>query len=613
MELMMKYTKREGSGYQAWCEGIWSWCQVAKENGFDALEWADKWSQNLKGYEGIEDVREKVEDWQKNVTHDFGVGFIMNKIEDEKVKKKFTDKTKRKFYYSDKTRLLKYMPKKDKHLHKPVLSLALVRDYLESCIIWVEKRCSVTHYIREKGSNGSSESWLRTYCVPFSQAKGEFFTVSKDIDEEGNENTVHVRNSLHRYFLEHRDSLCKMYTDVVFKPYYGEKPYDPEREFNTFCGYRAEEIEEEKLDPIVQERLDLVNNHWLETMCNGDKEMFEYVMNWQANLIRNAGREKPKTFLVFVGKQGTGKNMMWEKFFMNGILGAYNGTLHHDLDRFHKSFNSARMENCIHIFNEVSSSTKGKRNADKLKALIDEDFLCELKGKEQFKAKDYAGCVFMSNHRDCVKVENGDRRFVVSEMGDRYAGSGHADYYRSLAQAVHDRDVQNLYFTHLMKRDISDWRYDDIPTTRVRQELQESHNHVLQFLWDVVTEADYEHCQWYCKEMDFFKVEHIQMAYKKYCEFHNIRFQKTRPLREYYFRCKSKDEIPLDNKLVHCRVRSYANRQDGKAADCLKISKDAVRSLTRTHLGKPDWDFPQGATLDAGEISTASTVKCQLR
>ena len=113
--------------------------------------------------------------------------------------------------------------------------------------------------------------------------------------------------------------------------------------------------------------------------------------------------------------------------------------------------------------------------------------------------------------------------------------------------------------------------------------------------------------------MKFFKVEHIQNAYKDYCEFHNIRFRKARPLREYYVRCKSKDEIPANNKLVHCRVRSYAHRQDGKAADCLKISKEAVRWLTRTHLGKPDWDFPLGATLDAAEVSTANVEKCVFR
>ena len=138
---------------------------------------------------------------------------------------------------------------------------------------------------------------------------------------------------------------------MVYRPFMkgDENPAD-ETEFNIFVGYRAKELTECKVSEETRARLERVNNHWLETMCNNNREMFEYVMNWQAYIIRRCGVAKPRTMLVFMGKQGTGKNLMWERFFLNGILGRYNGGVYNNLDRFLKNFNTERLHlSLIHI------------------------------------------------------------------------------------------------------------------------------------------------------------------------------------------------------------------------------------------------------------------------
>ena len=80
MELMMVYAKECGCGYKAWREGVWSWTAFCDEMGLDALEWADKWSQQIEGYDGKKSVEDKIREYREKATNEYGEGFIINKI-----------------------------------------------------------------------------------------------------------------------------------------------------------------------------------------------------------------------------------------------------------------------------------------------------------------------------------------------------------------------------------------------------------------------------------------------------------------------------------------------------------------------------------------------------
>ena len=80
MQLMMEYAKEVGHGYKAWREGVWSWTAFCDDNGLDALEWADKWSQKIEGYDGPESVEQKIKEYREKATNVYGEGFILNKL-----------------------------------------------------------------------------------------------------------------------------------------------------------------------------------------------------------------------------------------------------------------------------------------------------------------------------------------------------------------------------------------------------------------------------------------------------------------------------------------------------------------------------------------------------
>ena len=136
------------------------------------------------------------------------------------------------------------------------------------------------------------------------------------------------------------------------------------------------------------------------------------------------------------------------------------------------------------------STGKQKHDSDKLKALTDKTVTIEPKGKERFTAEDSAGCIFLSNHRNPVKLGNSDRRHVVTDMGEEYIGN--QNYWVRLNKVIKDQRVADLYFTELMQRKVDNWNQREIPKTERRKKLKEANweNHFIHYLVDVARGTD---------------------------------------------------------------------------------------------------------------------------
>ena len=603
LKLMLTYGKQYTT-YEDWVQGIWVWCQVARDNDFDALEWADKWSQQLPGYEGIDDVGKKVSDWDANVSNNFNVAFIMNKLGGTKVPvaREYMKQTNKKYYYSDYRKMIK---KAEVVEGLPIIPITKVEDYLRSAIILIDRTCTVTYYLRTKKPN-EPDQWVMASKTPFAELPAPFAYQSTIKDENGHEVTKTHKTSFRSQLINKRLLLCEDYSDIVYIPYYGPEAPEPEGTFNSFSCYHAQEVFDEKVDPEVQTRLDLVNKHWLETMCNGNEKMYDYVKNWQSFLLQKGGTEKLRTMLVFIGKQGTGKNLMWETFFLRGIVGKWNGGVYANLARFMTNFNAERLHKILHIFNEVSSQAKSRVNADRVKALIDPDFICERKGKERFRARDPAGCVFLSNHAMPVKIENWGRRYAATEMSNKYAGAGHKAYWDYLVTACKDTRVQDMYFTELLERDIDEWNMSEIPETKARERMREDklENTVLKFLWDVVNYEKADYSSWYRRNLPlshkgektcWFRQDTVKKAYLNYCKEQCI---SSVSFNHIHKKISSKFANPRTSNLLVCkrvwsREAGEYMKAERKASTCYLIDKVEVVRLTREVLGVPDWQFPE--------------------
>ena len=539
MKLMLAIGRRDLSQGE-WAQCIYAICKVAADNNFDGAKFADSWSAQVPKYTGTRTVMKVVKTFDYALSP--GLPYLLNQLKrNDPARVTFLRTFRRQYYYLDHVDML---ARGTKHGY---LSLKAVQDFLSTAMIKINRAGSPFWYLRYKGA-GRVDDW-RLYKGQGNPFKGdnfgEFFIrvpksqaeIEKD-QKDGKDPDAHkyVPSSFKAQLIKKQYVLVPTYADIVFRPYYGDVPPCHDSMFNCFPGYRHEVYEKDELAQLFEDRLfasryNMVMKHWEETMCNENKEMYNYVLNWQAWLLR-FGYRKPKTFLVFIGKQGLGKNLMWEELFINGILGANLGHVVQDMKRFQSNFNMGRINRCIHIFNECTCiQNNNKTNWDMMKSLTEKTFTAEPKGKETFRAEDCGGNVFLSNHGMPVLVENDDRRYACTDMNPKHKAN--KAYWGRLAAAVGDTRVQRAYFTMLIDRGakLGKWTGRLLPDTKMRLELKKnrSWNNVLTFLENVVTLNGFT--PWY-QELEtakaWFPKARVQESFKFYLEANSIqtRFQQ---------------------------------------------------------------------------------------
>ena len=154
--------------------------------------------------------------------------------------------------------------------------------------------------------------------------------------------------------------------------------------------------------------------------------------------------------------------------------------------------------------------------------------------------------------------------------------------------AIRDERVQRLFFTGLVKRDLSGFVMQDIPETSMRLLVKKnkSKNHVLKFLERVVTVKGF--VPWYRDDIEtetfrFFSKARVRASFYDYLDDNSIpkRYQPWTTLED-----RLKD-AGLEMRRVTDRSTDGQKRQ----VLCYKLDKNVVRGIHRKMLENPDWDF----------------------
>lgn len=147
------------------------------------------------------------------------------------------------------------------------------------------------------------------------------------------------------------------------------------------------------------------------------EEAFEFFLDWLALVVQSIyvqnAPQKMLTAVVLHGEQGSGKGTLVEVLEM---LYPADSVITVDQERLEERFSSWNADTLLLVANEVNSgTTKEKTLANKLKRLItDPTVVVEEKGeKAQPNAKNKMTLLFCSNDERPVRIERGDRRFIV--------------------------------------------------------------------------------------------------------------------------------------------------------------------------------------------------------
>jgi hypothetical protein len=259
----------------------------------------------------------------------------------------------------------------------------------------------------------------------------------------------------------------KVYKDVVFDPVLSSEEY-----VNLWAP-----IPGIPKDGNIEDVLLL-----LKTLCGGRDDTTEYMIDWCAHLIQKTD-EKTSVCPVFVGEQGTGKNMFAEHI-MGRIL-KHTHLVIGSTDAILEPFNSEQAKRFLTVMDEATWSGNEKIVA-RLKNLTgSETMQINEKFAPQYQIKNFSRYIFLSNTARAVRVETGNRRFLVMESCEVLPPEFFADLGARLDNAA------AAWHSFLLDRDISNFKPREFPThldTGGTDTKVDSMNPVGQFWFEILTE-----------------------------------------------------------------------------------------------------------------------------
>ena len=155
------------------------------------------------------------------------------------------------------------------------------------------------------------------------------------------------------------------------------------------------------------------------------------------------------------------------------LLNRYSNRNITNIDHIIGKFNTSIENMKLIVCNELSSAETNKYlNSDSLKSVITEKTITiEEKNLSPRIAENVCNLILVSNNDVPVKLEYGDRRYVVSCSSSKYKGN---DAYFAQLCSSFDRDFYNNLFTYFMKRNIKRFNVRVIPQTEARDLMLKS-------------------------------------------------------------------------------------------------------------------------------------------
>lgn len=240
-----------------------------------------------------------------------------------------------------------------------------------------------------------------------------------------------------------KDPKIKTYDTMDFIPY-GVKC--PDNVFNMFSGLEIEKVRSKDTHSF---------DYILETIklnAGDNDDMYEYLVNYLAHLVQKPGI-LPQVSIVVVGEQGTGKSSLWENLG-DKLLGKRYSLQSSNADDIIGKFNINK--NKLLVVMEETEAKNTFESCSQIKTLITQPTkYFENKGKDKFNVRNCGRYIFISNSQTPVKIEQSDRRFVVTECSNRHIQD--RAFFNKVNEEWNDPLAVRGFYDFLMKKDISNY------------------------------------------------------------------------------------------------------------------------------------------------------------
>lgn len=232
---------------------------------------------------------------------------------------------------------------------------------------------------------------------------------------------------------------------------------EPEGYYNTWQGFAVDAV------PGV---CTLFKSHIRKVICNGNDDIYRFVLDWCADLFQDPANPKG-TAIVMRGDEGTGKGTFANTI---GMMCAPHYT--HLIDEAHLTgqFN-AHMSDSIVVFGDEITWGGNVKTAGKLKGLVTErHMLLERKGIDAVTQRNMAHVLIASNSEWVVPAGAKSRRWLILDMDDEMRVN--KKYFDAIFKEMEEDGGMEAFLYEMQQRKITS-NLSVAPETEALQEHRE--------------------------------------------------------------------------------------------------------------------------------------------
>jgi hypothetical protein len=320
-------------------------------------------------------------------------------------------------------------------------------------ILEADAWCAQRFFVLSEGNKPMVAHWWRDYDTGVETLRTYAFEDFKKLYSNANVRVDGKWKSVADSFL--KNPLRKTYFDVILDVS-GDNV--PSGTLNLFRGWGVR--------PQRGADTSLIHQHIREVLATGDESLYEYILGWCANAFQNPARPG-EVALVLQSGQGTGKGLFGH--LLRELAGAHG--MHINNPKHLTGEFNAHLEGKIVLFADEAFFAGDRSHIGVLKALLtDPTFTIRRLYKDAVQRKNMLHVVMATNEGWAVPAEIDDRRFAVIGVSEHRKGN--LAYFKALASAMNDRDVQAAFLEELLTRNLSDFEVRNIPKTQARTEQQ---------------------------------------------------------------------------------------------------------------------------------------------
>lgn len=303
--------------------------------------------------------------------------------------------------------------------------------------------------------NTSNHYIIKTHVGKFIMER--FLTNMSDVSYMDDKNELATINMLD--IIKNNKAVINKYSGTCFEPEKHKVGHD----FNLWPGFRAKYNPNYSLDDIAP-----ILYHIKHVWCNGDEQIYDWVIGCYFHKLFTEPGRKYGTALNLTGSQGAGKGGLINNFIIPLVFGNTISRKINGMRAITDNFNGCLDNRIFVLIEELSDISKGTSNMDLLKTIVSEDSLeINKKGIEKKYKSNYTKFIFISNHKNSLYMEAGDRRYLPLNISDIHLNDSE---YNSKLPSLYTDDRADGFFSHCCdyKTDQNPW---EAPMTEYKKNL----------------------------------------------------------------------------------------------------------------------------------------------